>query len=84
MGIPRRGARAEGEAGGGALKRSLGVTNGLCEHSRAWEHCDFFATTSRDEKFALRAAKSLESTTRRQQALLIFSACSNPYRNPFL
>ena len=58
--------------GGGALKRSLGVTNGLCEHSQAWEHCDFFATTSRDKKFALRAAKSLESTTRRQQALLIF------------
>ena len=62
----------------------LGVTNGLCEHSRACEHCDFFASTSRDKKFALRAASSLESTTREQRALLIFSACSNPYGNPFL
>ena len=61
-----------------------GVTNGLCEHSRACEHCDFFASTSRDKKFALRAASSLESTTREQRALLIFSACSNPYGNPFL
>ena len=33
-------------------KRSLGVTNGLCEHSRTCEHCDFFTTTSRDKKFA--------------------------------
>ena len=44
----------------------------------------FFASTSRDKKFALRAASSLESTTREQRALLIFSACSNPYGNPFL
>ena len=36
----------------------LGVTNGLCEHSRECEHCDFFASTSRDKKFALRAASS--------------------------
>ena len=48
------------------------------------EHCDFFASTSRNKKFALRAASGLESTTREQRALLIFSACSNPYRNPFL
>ena len=48
------------------------------------EHCDFFASTSRDKKFALRAASSLESTTREQRTLLIFSACSNPYGNPFL
>ena len=48
------------------------------------EHCDFFASTSRDKKFALRAASNLESTTREQRALLIFSACSNPYGNPFL
>ena len=42
-----------------------GVTNGLCEHSRACEHRDFFANTpGRDKKFALRAASSLESTTR--------------------
>ena len=34
--------------------------------------------------FALRAASNLESTTREQRALLIFSACSNPYGNPFL
>ena len=62
----------------------LGVTNGLCEHSRACEHCDFFSSTSRDKKFALRAASSLERTTREeQQALFIFSACSDPYGNPF-
>ena len=35
-------------------------------------------------KFALRAASSLESTTRKQRALLSFSACSSPYGNPFL
>ena len=44
------------------------------------EHCDFFASTSRDNTFALRAA----STTREQRTLLIFSGCSNPYGNPFL
>ena len=38
------------------------------------ERCDFFASTSRDKKFVLRAASSLESTTREQRALLIFSA----------
>ena len=59
--------------------QTLGVTIGLREHSRACEHCDFFASTSRDEKFALRVASSLESTTREQRALLIFPACSNPY-----
>ena len=48
-----------------------------------FEHCDFFASTSRDKKFDLRAASSLESTTREQRAFLIFSACSNPYGNPF-
>ena len=48
------------------------------------EYCDFFASTCRDKKFALRAASSLESTTREQRGLLIFSACSNPYGNPFL
>ena len=48
------------------------------------EHCDFFASTSRNKKFALRAASSLESTTREQRALLIFSACSNSYGNPLL
>ena len=31
------------------------ITNVLCEHSRACEHCDFFTSTSRDKKFALRA-----------------------------
>ena len=48
------------------------------------EHCDFFASTSSDKKFAFRAASSLESTTREQRTLLIFSACSSPYGNPFL
>ena len=48
------------------------------------EHCDFFASRSRDKKFALRAGSSLESTTREQRALLIFFACSNTYVNPFL
>ena len=64
----------------------LGVTNGLCEHSRACEHCDFFASTSRDKTFALRAASSLESTTREQRALLIiiFRLQQSIYGNPFL
>ena len=52
--------------------------------ARACEHCDFFGSTSRDKKFAFRAASSLESTTREQRAFLIFSACSNKYGNPFL
>ena len=56
-----------------------GVTNGLCEHSRACEHCDFFASMSRNKKIALRASSSLEGTTRELPALLIFSACSNSY-----
>ena len=51
-----------------------GDESGLCEH----------ASTSRDKKFAFQAAGSLESTTREQWALLIFSTCSNPYGNPFL
>ena len=51
------------------------------EHAK---HYDFFASTSRNKKFALRAASSLESTTREQRALVIFSASSNPYGNPFL
>ena len=46
-----------------------------------FEHCDFFASPSSDKKFAFRAASSLESTTREQRVLLIFSACSNPYGN---
>ena len=33
---------------------------------------------------AQRASSSLESTTLKQRALLIFYACSNPYGNPFL
>ena len=53
------------------LRLLLGVTNGLCEHSRECEYCDFFASTNRDKKFALRAASSLESTTREQRALVI-------------
>ena len=48
------------------------------------KHCTFFVSMSRDKKFALRAASSLKSTTSEQQALLILSACSNPYGNPFL
>ena len=74
------------------------VTNGLCEHSRGREHCDFLASTSRDKKFALRAAWIIE-----RQSLIIhassdqfreynsraastsyISACSKPYGNPFL
>ena len=48
------------------VKDSLvGVTNGLCEHA---EHCDFFASTSRNKKFALRACeqrRNLGSTSKR-------------------
>ena len=43
----------------------------ISEHA---EHCDFFASTSRDKKFALPAASNSESTTHEQRALLIFSA----------
>ena len=53
----------------------------ICEHA---EHCYFVASTSRDKTFDLQAASSLESTTREQRALLIFSTCSNPYGNPLL
>ena len=59
------------------------VTNGLCEYSQACWALRFFASTSRYKKFALHAASSLGST-RKQRALLIFSACSNPCGNPFL
>ena len=45
------------------------------------EHCDFFASMCRDKNFALQAASSLESTTR--ERLLMFSAYSNPYGNPW-
>ena len=39
----------------------------------------FLRARAEIKKFnALRAASSLESTTREQRALLIFSACSNP------
>ena len=44
----------------------------------------FLRARAEIKKFALRAASSLESTTREQRALLIFSACSKPYGNPFL
>ena len=44
----------------------------------------FLRARAEIQKFALRAASSLESTTCEQRALLIFSACSNPYGNPFL
>ena len=44
----------------------------------------FLQARAEIQKFAFRVASSLESTTREQRALLIFSACSNPYGNPFL
>ena len=34
-----------------------GVTNGLREHSRACEHCDFFASTSKDKKICLASSE---------------------------
>ena len=37
-----------------------------------------------DIKHPPTAATGLESTTGEQRSLLIFSACSNPYGNPFL
>ena len=43
----------------------------------------FLRARAEIKKFSLRAASSLEGKTREQRALLIFSACSNPYRNPF-
>ena len=50
-------------------------------------HCDFLRARAEIKNLLiLRAASSLESTTREQQALLrllIFSAFSNPYGNPF-
>ena len=44
----------------------------------------FLRALAEIKKIALRAASSLESTTREQRTLVIFSACSNPYRNLFL
>ena len=80
--------------------RALASMPSIGEHAEHWracralasmpsigenaEHCDFFASTSRDKKFALRAASNLENTTHEQRAFLIFSTCSNPYGNPFL
>ena len=50
-------------------------------------HCDFLrARAEIKHLLILRAASSLDITTREQRALLrlhIFSACSNPYENPF-
>ena len=63
---------------------SKGVTMVFASIREHLEHCDFFASTSRNKKIALRAASSLESTTREQRGLLIFSAISNPNGNPFL
>ena len=60
-----------------------GMTDGLCEHSRACEDCDFFASTSRDKKFPLRAARSLESTTREQRALVIFRLQQSIWKSRF-
>ena len=37
-----------------------------------------------DIKHPPTAATGLESTTDERRSLLIFSACSNPYGNPFL
>ena len=43
-----------------------------------------FLRARAEKKFALRARGGLESTTPEQWALLIFSACNNPYGNSFL
>ena len=56
--------------------RDVVVTNGLCEHSRACERCESFGSTSRDKKICFARSE--------QRALLIFSASSSPYGNPFL
>ena len=43
----------------------------ICEHA---EHCDFFASTSRNKKFALRACeqrKNLGSTSKRALVLIL-------------
>ena len=54
-----------------------GVSNGLCEHLRALEHCVFFLRARAVIKFVLRAASTLETTTgeqRKQRTLHKFSA----------
>ena len=38
-----------------------GVTNGLCEHA---EHCEFFASTSRNKKIASLRATHEQASTR--------------------
>ena len=70
------------------MKRERKVTNRGDEWSlRAFASMPstaiFLRARAAIKKFALRAASSLESTTREQRALLIFSRCSNPNGNPF-
>ena len=45
-----------------------GVTNGLCEHSRACRALRFFASTRRNKKFALRAYEQLQKFGEHEQA----------------
>ena len=48
----------------------VGVTNGLCEHSRARRILRFFASTSRNKKFAWRACKQLHLGSTSERALV--------------
>ena len=50
-----------------------GVTNGLCEHA---EHCDFFASTSRNKKLALRACEQWQKFREHEQASTRFNFAS--------
>ena len=71
---------------GALLYGSEGATNGL-RALREHASTAIFLGARAEIKNLLceqRAASSLESTTRKQRAVLIFSACSNPYGNPFL
>ena len=59
----------------------LGVSNGLCEHLRAFASMRalcFFLRAQAFIKFLLRAANTLEKTTGEQRALSKFSTSSSP------
>ena len=60
----------------------LGVWNGLCEHLRACEHCDYFCEHEQLLIFFLRAASTLENTDGEQRAPRVLRATSQIFRWP--
>ena len=62
----------------------VGVTNGLCEHSRARRILRFFASTSRNKKFALRACKQLQKFGEHERASTRFNFASKSSKGKIL